>query len=134
MRSQRLRGERGATFVEFAIACPIFFLLVFGAVSFSQALSQYNIVSNASKAAVRWAAVRGSTSGQTAATESDVHDFILTKMFGISETDSTTWNPSTKAVGSVVTVVVRASYPLGGPLIPSLTMPMRSAAQMEILR
>jgi Flp pilus assembly protein TadG len=134
MKSQRFRRERGATLVEFAIACTVFFLLVFGAISFSQAILQYNIVSSASKAAVRWAAVRGSTSGQTAATESDVHDFIVTKMGGISEIDSTTWNPTTKAVGSVVTVVVRASFTTGVPRLPSFTIPMRSAAQMEILR
>jgi len=134
MRNRRLRGERGSTVVEFAIACTIFFMLVFGAFSFSQALSQYNIVSNASKDAVRWAAVRGSTTGQTAATVSDVHDFIVTKMFGIAETDTTRWNPNTKGLGSVVTVTVRASYSIAGPLIPSLTIPMQSQAQMEILR
>ena len=120
--------------VEFAVATTIFFILVFGAVAFSQAIMQYNITSNAAKAAVRWAAVRGSTSGQTAATESDVHDFVVTKMNGIAETDSVTWNPTSKAVGSIVTVVVRSSYTAGIARLPSYTMSMRSAAQMEILR
>jgi Flp pilus assembly protein TadG len=133
MTRKKLRGETGATLVEFAIASTLFFLLVFAGVGFSQALSRYNTVSNASKAAVRWAAVRGSTSGATA-TEATVHDFIVTKMNGISETDSTTWNPTTKAIGSVVTVVVRTSYTITVPLLGTFTRTLRSASQMEVLR
>jgi Flp pilus assembly protein TadG len=134
VRKKKLRGETGATLVEFAIASTILFLLIFAAVGFSQVLTRSMTISNASKAAVRWAAVRGSTSGQTPATESDVHDFIVTKMNGISETDSTTWNPTTKAVGSVVTVVVRSSYTFRVPLLGTFTRTLRSSSQMEILR
>ena len=133
MRKKRLRGETGATLVEFAIASTLFFLFVFAGVGFSQVVSRYNTVANASKAAVRWAAVRGASSGAVA-TDVQVHDYIVTKMNGISETDSTTWNPTTKAIGSVVTVVVRSTYTVTVPLLGSFTRTMRSASQMEVLR
>jgi len=135
MRKKKLFGERGATLVEFALASTVFFVLIFGVVEFGRALWQYNVVANAAKAGVRWAAVRGSSSGQTAATASDVHDFIVTKMYGVSEVDTVTWNPVDKKQGSVVQVVVRASYVTSTiPLIPSYTLPLRSAAQMVIMR
>jgi len=133
MTKKKLHGETGATLVEFAIACTLFFLIVFGGVGFSQALSRFNTVSNASKAAVRWAAVRGASSGSPA-TDTDVHNFIVTKMNGISETDSTTWNPTTKVIGSVVTVVVRSSYTITVPRLGTWTKTLRSSSQMEVLR
>jgi Flp pilus assembly protein TadG len=125
--------RRGATTVEFLVVAIVFFLLVFGAVQFSRALVQYNVVSNATKSSVRWAAVRVSSAGQTPATPTQVHDYIATQMYGYSETDSVSWNPDASR-GSTVQVVVRSSYTTSIPLMPSFTLPMRSAAQMIIAR
>lgn len=120
--------------VEFAIASTVFFLLVFGGIEFSRAVWQYNVVANAAKAATRWAVVRGSSSGQTAATASDVHDYIVTQMYGYSELDTVSWNPSDKGQGSTVQVIVRSSYTTGIPLMRNFTLPLRSVAQMIIAR
>lgn len=129
-----LFGQKGAAMVEFAIASSVFFLLVFGAIAFGRGIFQYNIVANAAKAAVRWTVVRGSSSGQTAATADDVHNFILTQMGGYSELDTVTWSPDTK-LGSTVTVVVRSSYTTPAfPLLRSYTMQLRSSAKMVIMR
>lgn len=119
--------------VEFSIVSVVFFLLVFGAIGFGQAIYNYNIVSNAARAAVRWAVVRGSSSGQTAATASDVHDYIVTQMNGIAETDTVTWISDTKP-GSTVQVVVRANYTISIPNMTTYTVPLRSRARMIIAR
>jgi Flp pilus assembly protein TadG len=129
----RLGNRRGAAMVEFSIASVIFFLLVFSAVAFGQAINRYNIVSNAARSAVRWAIVRGSSSGQTAATASDIHDYIVTKMNGVAETDSVTWSSGT-VPGSTVQVVVRSTYTISIPRAPSYTVLLRSQAQMNITR
>ena len=119
--------------VEFSIASVIFFFLVFGAVAFGRAIYQYNIVSNAARSAVRWAIVRGSSSGQTAVTSTEVHNYIVTQMFGLPETDTTTWTPDTKA-GSNVSVVVRSSFTISIPRMTTFVVPLRSKAQMVIQR
>jgi Flp pilus assembly protein TadG len=120
--------------VEFAIASTAFFLLILGGIQFSRAIWQYNITANAAKAATRWAAVRGSSSGQTAATADQVHDYIVTQMYGYSELDTVSWNPSDKGQGSVVQVIVRSSYSTSIPFMPNYTLPLRSVAQMIIAR
>jgi len=134
MRNRRLSGERGGTLVEFTIASTIFLLFVFGGIGFSRAVWQYNIVANAAKAAVRWSAVRGSSVGQTPATETDIHNFIVTQMYGYSEVDSVSWNTTAKGRGDTVIVVVRSSYTLGIPRFPVFTLPLRSSARMIIAR
>ena len=119
--------------VEFSIASTIFFLLVFGAVAFGKAIYQYNIVSNAARSAVRWTVVRGSSSGQTAATATDVHNYITTQMYGVSETDSVTWTPDTDP-GANVSVVVRSNYTISIPRMTTFNVLLRSKAQMVIQR
>jgi Flp pilus assembly protein TadG len=119
--------------VEFSIASTIFFLLVFGAVAFGKAIYQYNIVSNAARAAVRWAIVRGSSSGQTAATAADIHNYIVTQMNGISEVDTVSWSNGTNPESNV-TIVVRSSFTISIPRMTTFTVPLRSQAQMVIQR
>jgi Flp pilus assembly protein TadG len=119
--------------VEFSIASVIFFLLVFGAVAFGKGIYKYNLVSNAARAAVRWTVVRGSSSGQTAATMTDVHNYIVTQMNGEAETDSVTWSPDTKP-GSLVKVVVRSNYTISIPRMTTFNVLLRSKAQMQIQR
>lgn len=134
MRKNRLSGERGATLVEFAIATTVFFLLVFGGIQFARAIWQSNIAANAAKSAARWAAVRGTSSGQAGATVADVHNFIVTQMYGYSETDTVTWNPTDKKQGSTVQVTVQSDYVVRIPFFPVITIPLRSVAQMIIVR
>jgi Flp pilus assembly protein TadG len=134
MLKPTLRARKGATMVEFAISCTVFFLLVFGGIEFSRAVSQYNAVANAAKAAARWTIVRGASSGQTAVSADSVHSYIVTQMYGYPELDTVTWTPSTKKRGDTVNVVVRSSYTIGIPRFPVYTLPLRSAAKMIIAR
>src|SRR5438045_1924666 len=94
MPRKRLTLRKGSTMVEFAIATFAFFLLVFGGIEFSRAAWQYNIVANAAKAGARWSIVRGGSSGQTPATTTQIHDYIVTQMYGYSELDTVTYLPS----------------------------------------
>jgi Flp pilus assembly protein TadG len=128
-----LRSRRGSAMVELSIASLIFFFVIFGTIGFGHAIYRYNTVSNAARSAVRWAIVRGSSSGQTAVTASQVHDYIVTQMNGITETDTVTWIPDTKP-GSTVQVVVRASYTISIPRMTTFSVPLRSRARMVIVR
>jgi hypothetical protein len=49
------RQERGGVAVEFAILLPVFLILLFGIIDFGQALYMKQVVTNASRAAARYA-------------------------------------------------------------------------------
>jgi Flp pilus assembly protein TadG len=119
--------------VEFSIVSVVFFLLVFGVVGFGQAIYRYNTVSNAARNGARWASVRGNSSGQTPATASDVHDYLLTQMNGFSLVDSVSWVPDNRP-GSSVQVVVRSPYTITIPRMTSFTVRLRSRGRMVIFR
>ena len=105
-----LRDQRGATLVEFALASTLFFTITFGTIEFGRMILDYNIVSNAAREGVRWAAVRGAGSGRTA-TADQVKDYVVSKSVGLLSTTNVvvTW-PTNKAVGSVVQVQVSYSF------------------------
>jgi len=130
---KKLSGEQGATVAEFALATTMFFLLVFGGIQFARGIYQYNIISNASKAGARWAAVRGSSSGQTAATDSAIDVYIQSQLYGITAVDSVSRSPDTNP-GSTVQIIVRGSYSPNIPFFSSRTLTLRSVSQMIILR
>ncbi len=52
----RLRGERGAAAVEFAIIAPLLFMLLFGITEFGVAWSQKNVYVGAAREGARYAA------------------------------------------------------------------------------
>jgi Flp pilus assembly protein TadG len=55
--SSRLREERGAALVEFAIVVPLFLLLALGAVDFGRAYNYWIDTTHLSHTGARWAAV-----------------------------------------------------------------------------
>ncbi len=133
--------------IEFAMAATVLIVFLFGTIEFGRMIWERNIVANASKAGVRWAAVRGNSSGQTPATAAEIEDYVLTWMYGIPVTVTTTWctapfvsgvcqppATSNNKPGSTVQVVVQGSFTPGVPLLPPSTITLRSAAQMIIAR
>lgn len=58
---KRLRCDKGATVVEFAVSSTILFLFLFGIFAFSIALYSYNFVSNMAREGSRYAMVRGTS-------------------------------------------------------------------------
>jgi Flp pilus assembly protein TadG len=126
--------ERGSTLVEFTIASTVFFIFIFGTLEFGRAVYQYNVIAHAGKAAVRWAAVRGNSSGQTPATTAQVDSVVQTQLYGVAAVDTVSWTPADKKPGGTVQVILRGSY---GPRIPffsSRTLTLRSVSQMIVVR
>ena len=129
-----LRDQRGATLVEFALASTLFFTITFGTIEFGRMILDYNIVSNAAREGVRWAAVRGSGSGRTA-TADQVKAYVVSKSVGLLSTTNVvvTW-PTDKAVGSVVQVQVSYSFTPIVTLLPQTAINLSSTTKAYILR
>lgn len=137
-------GERGNALVEFALMSTMALTLIFGVVDFGRALYTYHLVSNAARAATRYAMVRGSTctvSGCPATSDS-----IQTYVRGLapaidpsSLTVTTTWTAASgcadaanQGPGCVVSVQVSYPFRFLVPVLPHYTMTMASTSQMVI--
>ncbi|MFB3737360.1 MAG: TadE/TadG family type IV pilus assembly protein [Candidatus Velamenicoccus archaeovorus] len=55
---ERIKSQRGAAAVEFAIIAPLLFMLIFGIVEFGLVWSQKNVYVGAAREGARYAAVR----------------------------------------------------------------------------
>ncbi len=62
LRRGFMRSDQGSSLVELAISLGLFLVLVLGSMEFSLYFLAYNEVTDAARAATRWAAVRGSDS------------------------------------------------------------------------
>ena len=60
---QRLKGEQGASLLEYAFIAMLFMIMLLGIIDFGRALYAYHFVSHAAREATRWAAVNGYTCG-----------------------------------------------------------------------
>jgi Flp pilus assembly protein TadG len=58
-RSRRLKGEAGASLVEYAFVFIVSMTILFGIIGFGHMLYAYHFVDHAAKDAARWAAVNG---------------------------------------------------------------------------
>jgi len=58
-RSRRLKGEAGASLVEYALVFIVSMTILFGIIGFGHMLYAYHFVDHAAKEAARWAAVNG---------------------------------------------------------------------------
>ena len=74
----RLRGERGAAAVEFALVLPVLLLLLFGIVTASQAFQAQARLSAAAREGARVMALDGTTTAATAAVRGAAGDLALT--------------------------------------------------------
>ena len=130
---RRKRAHRWQAMVEFALLTPVFVMLLFAIVEFSQAAYAYSFVSYAARDASRWASVRGKSS-DFPASAGDIRNFVDSQTHGMSLqnlTITTSWAPDNKP-GSVVKVQVRYNMPLSMPFIPTKSIPLTSTSQMVI--
>src|SRR5262249_13608360 len=85
--------RRGAVLVEAAIVYPILLLLLIGVVVVGLGVFRYNQVASLAREGARLASVRGAQyakeTGKTAATATDIRDYILSKAVGL-DTSATT--------------------------------------------
>ena len=134
MRRLRFRDARGATLVEFALASTLFFTITFGTIEFGRMILDYNIVSNAAREGVRYAIVRGASSGR-AASANDVATYVASRSAGLLQASNVTvsW-PTNNATGSVVQVQVQYSFTPIVTLLPQTGINLTSTTRGYILR
>ncbi len=77
MRHRNWHRRRGTTAVEFAICCPIVFMLLFATIVGAMGVFRYQQTAQLAREAARWAAVHGGQyeeeTGNAAATPADVY-------------------------------------------------------------
>ena len=134
MTRLRLAEARGATLVEFSLASILFFTITFGTIEFGRMILDYNIVSNAAREGVRYAAVRGASSGH-AASASEVATYVASRSVVLltASNVTVTW-PTDNAVGSVVQVRVQYSFTPIVTLLPQTGVNLSSTTKAYILR
>jgi Flp pilus assembly protein TadG len=137
MRWRRLGDDRGQSLVEFAFASVLFFITVFGIITFGLAVWQYNMMSNLAQEGARWASVHGSAA-MLPAEWSDVQTYVHSRAlnFNVTLTAATLAAPAPKTLGtgSAVTVGVQSTFnPLTG-LIPHAALHLQSTATMVVSR
>lgn len=138
-RAARRRRSAGAAVVEFALAAPVVFALIFGVVEMGLAMYTYHFVASAARQGARYAIVRGAdcSSWATAcpASADDVQTYVRSlDPGGIDSTSvnvTTSWSPD-NSPGSTVTVTVDYAFGLNVPFITPATLTMQSSAQMVI--
>jgi Flp pilus assembly protein TadG len=133
--TRRLIGEeRGAALVEFAVSSLLFVTVAFGTMEFSRMIMDYNIVSNAAREGVRWAAVRGAASGRTA-TATSIKNYVVSRANGLLAPSNitVTW-PVNNNVGSDVQVQVQYPFVPIAAMLPQATINLTSTTRMTIVR
>lgn len=97
--------------VEYALVLGLFIMVVFGIVQFSLILFGYNNATYASRIAMRYAVVHGSTSS-TPCTSPTISGIVTPLLWGAPSggyTVTTTWTPN-NTPGSTVSINVTIQY------------------------
>ena len=141
---KRLRGEEGATLVEFALCSSILLMFLFGIFGVCTALYSYNFVSDAAHEATRYALVRGSAcTGFTDCnvTSAQIQTYVRSLQYPAivpsNLTAAATWSGASSpsnAPGNIVSVTVTYTYPLIIPFWPQSgrILNLSSTSQMTI--
>ena len=106
---RKVRCQKGATLVEFALTFTIFFLVtIVGVMDFGRGIWAYNLVSHAARAGVRYAMVHGSQSANPA-TAAEIEAIARKQAFFLEQSNltvTTTWEDPSQDAGSDVEVRV----------------------------
>jgi Flp pilus assembly protein TadG len=113
---RRRHDEKGATAVEFALLAPLFFMLLFGIISFGLVFAQQLGLSNGARQGARTGVVKGTTCAQIYADARDAAGTI--GMSGSSVSVSITRGATQAA----------ATSPCSGSLATSTTQPCAGSA------
>jgi len=144
-RSRRKFGSsRGQAIAEFAIAAPIFFLILFAMIDFGRYVYYVQILNNAAREGARYAIVHGSNglpptgppdepSGQ--AVNSVVRQSAIGVIGGADATERDVagdWDPATNNRGSKVTVTVTYAFRSLIPIVPIPAIQVEGASTLVI--
>ena len=128
-----MRGSRGQTLVEFAIAASVFFATIFGTIEFGLAIWQYNMMSNLAQEGARYAQVHGLNSGSSL-TSAQIQTWVRSRAVGISGVNVTTTPDPPGDPGTIVTVIVTHDFTPETSFIPNGTLTLSSTARMIVSR
>jgi Flp pilus assembly protein TadG len=128
-RTRGIRGEKGATLLEFAVVAILFMMLTAGMMELARGVWMWNTVSHAAREGARYAIVNGGDSGH-AVTAKQVETFVQSRV-PVDVAVTTTWDdPANKAFGTNVTVKVDFAFDPVVSIIPSI--PLTSTSRMVI--
>jgi Flp pilus assembly protein TadG len=148
LRKKLCRHRRGTTAVEFAVACPILFFLLFATIVGGMGVFRYQQVAAVAREGARWACVRGGQyeqdTGKPAATPEDVYNKAIlpaaTMLRPENLSYSVTWDQSNMPLqvtddvqepfGNTVTVTVNYQWFPELLLIGPFTLTSSSTSQM----
>jgi Flp pilus assembly protein TadG len=128
-RVRGIRGEKGATLLEFAVVGVLFMLLTAGMMEMARGVWTYNTVSHAAREGARYAIVNGGESG-TPVTAAQVATFVKDRIPFDDVTVTTTWTDAAKTPGTNVTVKVDFTFDPVLTFLPSI--PLTSTSKMVI--
>lgn len=134
MTALRLRDATAATLVEVALASTLFITITFGTIEVGRMILDYNVLSDAARAGVRYGIVRGASSGR-AASAVEVATYVAGRSAGLlSASDVTVSWPTNNATGSVIQVQVQYSFTPIITLLPQTGINLTSTTSGYILR
>jgi len=111
----------------------LFLVVMFGIVDGSRLILAYNAVSLSAREGVRYAVVRGASSGRRASA-ADITTFVQSKTVGVPVDVQVTWNPDSNPGSTVVVQVTNVFTPVAPfPLVPR-SVNLTSRARMVISR
>jgi Flp pilus assembly protein TadG len=126
------KGPSGQALTEISIVIVLFVILAFGIIDAGRLMYNYNAVSFSAREAVRWAVVRGATSGHVA-TATDVQNYAQSMSMGVPINVAVTWDPDNQP-GSAVVVSVRNDFSTMTPFFVPGTIHLASSSRMIISR
>jgi len=133
--AKRNGRQTGQSLTELAIVLPLFLVVTFGIIDASRLIYAYNAVSLSAREGVRWAVVRGATSGRPASA-ADVSNFVRSMSAGVPVDVSVSWDPpGNNQPGSAVVVTVQNDFATitRFPGVPS-SIKLASTSRMIISR
>jgi Flp pilus assembly protein TadG len=131
---QRRSGQGGSAIIEYALVLSVFFILIYGFLQMCLILFGFNNVTYASRIAVRYAVVHGSTASYTC-TSTDISNIVTPLLWGAPSGGSTivtTWTPN-NSPGSTVSIKVAIQYSPKIPFFGNKTFVVGTTAYGTIL-
>ena len=127
------RAQAGQSLAELPVVLVLFLVLSFGIIDAGRLIYAYNGVSSSAREGVRWAAVRGGTSGR-AATTGEITSFVQSMTVGTPVNVTVAWNPDNRPGSTVVVTVQNDFAPIAPfPGVPK-TIRLASTSRMVIAR
>jgi Flp pilus assembly protein TadG len=134
--SQRRKGKQeGGAMIEYALVLSLYFILIYGFVQFCLILFGFNNATYASRIALRYAIIHGSTATYSC-TATDISNIVKPLLWGApagGATVTTTWSPS-NTPGSTVSIKVAIQYLPKIPFFPSNLITAGTTASGTILQ